>query len=71
MGLYYESIPQSLHDWILAQKVFWVATAPLSNAGREYPGGPDRVSISDYPGCGEPDKAGLDGGAFRRVSSGI
>jgi hypothetical protein len=33
MGVFYEVIPKSLHEWILNQKVFWVATAPLSNTG--------------------------------------
>ncbi|EMC96671.1 hypothetical protein BAUCODRAFT_57857, partial [Baudoinia panamericana UAMH 10762] len=33
MGVFYESIPKSMFDWILAQKAFWVATAPLSGAG--------------------------------------
>lgn len=33
MGAFYETIPQSLFDWILAQKIFWVATAPLSPTG--------------------------------------
>lgn len=36
MGVFYEAIPKSLYDWILKQKVFWVATAPLSNNGREF-----------------------------------
>ncbi|KAK4158992.1 hypothetical protein QBC43DRAFT_138293 [Cladorrhinum sp. PSN259] len=33
MGQFYEAIPESLIKWILAQKVFWVATAPLSPSG--------------------------------------
>ncbi|KAI0848482.1 hypothetical protein F5Y00DRAFT_238437 [Daldinia vernicosa] len=34
MGAYFEEIPkQSLIDWMLAQKVFWIATAPLSGKG--------------------------------------
>ncbi|OTB17084.1 hypothetical protein K445DRAFT_330643 [Daldinia sp. EC12] len=34
MGAYYQTIPkQSLIDWMLAQKVFWIATAPLSGNG--------------------------------------
>lgn len=33
MGQFYETIPESLVKWILAQKVFWVATAPLSPEG--------------------------------------
>ncbi|ROV92360.1 hypothetical protein VMCG_09123 [Cytospora schulzeri] len=33
MGAFYETIPQSLLQWILQQKMFWVATAPLSASG--------------------------------------
>jgi len=33
MGTFYETIPQSLIAWVLAQKMFWVATAPLSADG--------------------------------------
>lgn len=33
MGVFYETIPQSLFKWILQQKMFWVATAPLSATG--------------------------------------
>lgn len=33
MGVFYETIPKSLIPWILEQKVFWVATAPLSASG--------------------------------------
>lgn len=33
MGVFYETIPNSLFNWILAQKIFWVATAPLSGTG--------------------------------------
>jgi hypothetical protein len=33
MGVFYETIPQSLISWIREQKVFWVATAPLSSSG--------------------------------------
>ncbi|KAI7274727.1 hypothetical protein KC345_g6894 [Hortaea werneckii] len=33
MGAFYETIPESVYQWILQQKVFWVATAPLSAAG--------------------------------------
>ncbi len=29
MGVFYESIPESIRQWIVEQKVFWVATAPL------------------------------------------
>jgi hypothetical protein len=33
MGAFYETIPPSVLKWILEQKVFWVATAPLSSTG--------------------------------------
>jgi len=33
MGVYYETIPPSLHPWILAQQLLFVATAPLSPTG--------------------------------------
>lgn len=33
MGVFYETIPDSLVPWILAQKMFCVATAPLSGRG--------------------------------------
>ncbi|KAI5867473.1 hypothetical protein GGS23DRAFT_179280 [Durotheca rogersii] len=33
MGAYFETIPESLIQWVLAQKVFWVSTAPLSAKG--------------------------------------
>ncbi|KAK1752042.1 hypothetical protein QBC47DRAFT_64118 [Echria macrotheca] len=33
MGKFFETIPDSLIEWIREQKVFWVATAPLSASG--------------------------------------
>lgn len=33
MGVYYETIPPSLIKWVVAQNIFWVATAPLSGNG--------------------------------------
>lgn len=50
MGAYYEVIPKSLFKWILAQKMFWVATAPLSAAGH--------VNVSPKGGAcfGVPDE---------------
>ena len=33
MGKFYETIPKSLFPWIREQKVFWVASAPLSGNG--------------------------------------
>lgn len=34
MGAFYDEIPdESLVQWILDQKIFWVATAPLAKDG--------------------------------------
>lgn len=33
MGVFWATIPASLQEWILEQKVFWVASAPLSGDG--------------------------------------
>lgn len=33
MGVFYEQIPPSQFAWVKAQKMFWVATAPLSGSG--------------------------------------
>jgi hypothetical protein len=33
MGTFYETIPKSMIEWILQQKVFWIASAPLSALG--------------------------------------
>lgn len=33
MGQFFETIPEHLMTWILNQKMFWVATAPLSASG--------------------------------------
>ncbi|CAL3971313.1 unnamed protein product [Diplocarpon coronariae] len=33
MGTFYETIPKNLVAWILQQKVFWIASAPLSASG--------------------------------------
>ena len=33
MGVFYETIPPSLRDWLLQQHVFWVATSALSSNG--------------------------------------
>ena len=33
MGKFYETIPPNLNAWILDQKVFWIASAPLSGSG--------------------------------------
>lgn len=33
MGAFYETIPPAQIEWIKAQKMFWVATAPLSGNG--------------------------------------
>jgi hypothetical protein len=33
MGAFYETLPPSLITWLLAQKVFWIASAPLAGNG--------------------------------------
>lgn len=33
MGQFFETIPEYLMKWILEQKMFWVATSPLSGSG--------------------------------------
>lgn len=48
MGVYYEEIPASLKPWILAQKMLWVGSAPLSGDGHiniSPKGGPDFFGI--------------------------
>ncbi|KAI1506015.1 hypothetical protein F5X99DRAFT_366868 [Biscogniauxia marginata] len=49
MGAYYETIPESLIKWALAQKIFWVSTAPLSGNGHV------NVSPKGGPYFGVPD----------------
>ncbi|KAI1816145.1 pyridoxamine phosphate oxidase family protein [Poronia punctata] len=46
MGVFYEEIPPNIIDWALAQKIFWVSTAPLSKDGH--------VNIS--PKGGSPER---------------
>ncbi|KAF2023230.1 hypothetical protein EK21DRAFT_81392 [Setomelanomma holmii] len=33
MGVFYETIPDSLRPWIMEQQMLWVGTAPLSGSG--------------------------------------
>ena len=33
MGKFFNKIPEFLFPWIQQQKIFWVATAPLSESG--------------------------------------
>lgn len=33
MGKFYETVPENIADWVKDQRVFWVATAPLSSSG--------------------------------------
>ena len=33
MAVFYDEIPESLFEWIKKQRMFWVATAPLSAQG--------------------------------------
>ncbi|KAE9994166.1 hypothetical protein Vi05172_g11341 [Venturia inaequalis] len=50
MGVFYETIPPSLQEWCLDQKMFWVATAPLSGDGHV------NVSPKGGPYFGIPDE---------------
>ncbi|KAF2433956.1 hypothetical protein EJ08DRAFT_693988 [Tothia fuscella] len=50
MAIFHESIPKAQIEWILAQKVFWVATAPLSKDGNV------NVSPKGGPYFGIPDE---------------
>jgi hypothetical protein len=48
MGVFYETIPDSLRPWILAQKMLWIGSAPLSSEGHinvSPKGGPDFFGI--------------------------
>lgn len=48
MAVFYETIPESLIAWILAQKLLWVGSAPLSASGHiniSPKGGPDFFGI--------------------------
>jgi hypothetical protein len=48
MAVFYETIPDSFKAWILAQKILWVGTAPLSPSGHiniSPKGGPDFFGI--------------------------
>ncbi|KAK8016121.1 hypothetical protein PG993_014310, partial [Apiospora rasikravindrae] len=49
MGVFYEAIPDSMIPWLRAQKMFWVATAPLSARGHVNvsPKGGDCFGIPD------------------------
>lgn len=49
MGAFYETIPDSLIKWLLKQKMFWVATAPLGASGHVNvsPKGGDYFGIID------------------------
>ncbi|KAI1641527.1 hypothetical protein F4809DRAFT_587106 [Biscogniauxia mediterranea] len=49
MGVYYETIPESMIKWAIAQKIFWVSTAPLSGNGHV------NVSPKGGPYFGIPD----------------
>lgn len=45
MGVFYETIPDSLVSWIHEQKMFWVGTAPLAGNGH--------INISPKGGQGQ------------------
>jgi hypothetical protein len=50
MGVYYETIPASLIKWCMVQKLFWVASAPLTGDGHV------NVSPKGGPYFGIPDE---------------
>ena len=50
MGVYYETIPESLIKWCMDQKLFWVASAPLAGDGHV------NVSPKGGPYFGIPDE---------------
>ena len=65
MGKFYDEIPDTLRSWIEKQKMFWVATAPLSAEGHVnlspkgyedtfFVLGPRRVWYEDLTGSGTP-----------------
>lgn len=65
MAKFYETIPESVRAWILEQKVFWVATAPLAADGHvnvSPKGGEGHFGLlddrtfwyADYSGSGVP-----------------
>lgn len=43
MGAFYEEIPKSLIPWINAQRIIWIASAPLSSEGH--------INVSPKGGC--------------------
>ncbi|RXW18490.1 hypothetical protein EST38_g7362 [Candolleomyces aberdarensis] len=65
MGQYYDHIPGFLIPWINAQKIFWVATAPLSESGHVNvsPKGFERTMnvVLDESEDGQQLEAGPDG----------
>ncbi|KAJ2923389.1 hypothetical protein H1R20_g13705, partial [Candolleomyces eurysporus] len=75
MGQYYDHIPGFLIPWINAQKIFWVATAPLSESGHVNvsPKGFERTMnvVLDESEDGQQLEAGPDGDddRLRKASS--
>lgn len=49
MGQFFETIPKNLFEWILNQKMFWVASAPLAGSGHVNlsPKGGDCFGVQD------------------------
>jgi len=61
MGAFYDEIPSdSTRDWILAQKVFFVATSPLSEKGHVNvsPKGRSGFNLVGNRACWYPDMSG-------------
>lgn len=59
MGVFYETLPPALVPWLVAQKVFWIASAPLSGDGH--------VNVSPK---GISDKGGPFFGVIRESKDG-
>lgn len=59
MGVFYETLPPALVPWLVAQKVFWIASAPLSGEGH--------VNVSPK---GISDKGGPFFGVIRESKDG-
>ena len=59
MGAFYETLPPSLITWLLQQKVFWIASAPLAGDGH--------VNVSPK---GISDKGGPFFGVIKETKNG-
>lgn len=68
MGKFFDEIPSGeIQDWILEQKIFWVASAPLDPAGHvnASPKGRESFNLVDGKACWYTDMTGSVGVPFR------